>query len=479
MWATGIGLLGTTVALIFAAGARGLIDDDAYIFLRYAQHLAAGDGLSFNSGEPSIGVTSILWVLVLASVRWLTGADVMVLAQILGACAFGVGLAVMTRTVESDGQPATVARLAGVITALSPVFVCQVVSGMEVGLNMALVAVAIAGLDRGLTLSGVATGLAFLTRPDNALLAPVLAVFRQRARWRAAVILSMFVVVFGVPWILYCYHFAGTLLPPTRNGKLLVFMPGWYGLTARQFAGLSPLARVAFTGRVLLRVAAIFTQGQARSLLLWMALLPFGVTRVGRKLRAPLALFALSALAYALAFPLVKLRYFVHLLPWLVPVALVAVHRLAPARTRGVVLAAIVLLHVGLTVRAWPRYRAWVACEGTKTLAGQWLAAHTTPGAHLAMEPIGAIGYHSRRYIIDLGGLITSDVWPVIDRGPAFDPSALSTYLRRHHADYLIDSVNGPWAGRLSRALPDSLHLTATIPGRPGCGEIGIYAVSP
>jgi len=150
-----------------------------------------------------------------------------------------------------------------------------------------------------------------------------------------------------------------------------------------------------------------------------------------------------------------------------------------PPRVRRVVYILLVLVFVGLSARALPRYRAWVACEGTKTLAGEWLAEHTAPAARLALEPIGAIGYHSGRHVIDLGGLINADVWPLLRHGPRFDPAELLAYLRRQRADYLVDAVDGPWAGRLLRALPGSLRLDATITGPPGCGRIGVYAVSP
>ena len=57
------------------------------------------------------------------------------------------------------------------------------------------------------------------------------------------------------------------------------------------------------------------------------------------------------------------------------------------------------------------------------------------------------------------------------------EPTPLLAYLRMRRADYLIDSVDGPWAGRMLRTLPDSLHLNATIPGRPSCGATGVYTV--
>ncbi|MBI4516441.1 MAG: hypothetical protein HY699_11575 [Deltaproteobacteria bacterium] len=486
-WAAAIGALAGAIAIGFAASASGLIDDDAYTFLRYAEHLAAGEGLAFNTGEPSAGITSILWVLLLAGARWLTGAELILIAQAMGALCFGAALALMVRTVESNGQPPALARLAGIVAALSPVFICQAISGMEVGLNMLLVAAAIAGMGRRLTATTVATGLAVATRPDNVLLAPLVVLFQPGKRWRTSAAVAIGIALCALPWAAYCYDSGGTLLPPTRTGKLLVFLPGWYGVTLEQFSAMSWAERAGFSARALYRAAMLFSEGQARVLLPWLALVPFGLSQMAPRLIAPLVLLLLSAVTYAIEFPLVKLRYFVHLLPWLIPVALAGLFRVVDRRARHsgggrsrprlALWMAIVVLHLALCVRALPRYRNWVACEGVKTAAGQWLATHTAPSARLALEPIGAIGYHSRRYIIDIGGLLAADVWPVIRRGPGFEPDELLGYLRRRRANYLVDTVDGPWAGRLLATRPGALQQQATINGPPGCAILSVYSL--
>src|SRR5438552_3260795 len=40
--------------------------DDTYIYLQYARNIAAGQGFSFNPGEPSYGITSIFWAILLS-----------------------------------------------------------------------------------------------------------------------------------------------------------------------------------------------------------------------------------------------------------------------------------------------------------------------------------------------------------------------------------------------------------------------------
>ena len=55
---------------VFAAGCllfRHSIMDDTFIHLQYARNLRAHGEIAFNHGEPSLGATSPLWMLLLAA----------------------------------------------------------------------------------------------------------------------------------------------------------------------------------------------------------------------------------------------------------------------------------------------------------------------------------------------------------------------------------------------------------------------------
>ena len=47
---------------------RDSIMDDTFIHLQYARNLREAGELAFNRGEPSLGATSPLWILLLAAV---------------------------------------------------------------------------------------------------------------------------------------------------------------------------------------------------------------------------------------------------------------------------------------------------------------------------------------------------------------------------------------------------------------------------
>jgi hypothetical protein len=64
--------------------------------------------------------------------------------------------------------------------------------------------------------------------------------------------------------------------------------------------------------------------------------------------------------------------------------------------------------------------------------SARWIETHTPPDALIAAHDIGAIGYFARRPLLDLAGLISPDVIPIIR-----DEPALRALLRARRADYL------------------------------------------
>jgi hypothetical protein len=105
--------------------------DDAYISLRYADHLARGWGLSWNPGQdPVEGYSNFLWVLWMALACRL-GPEPMVWTKVLGI-ALGLGVVLLLaregRETVGEGWPGL---LPAVFIATSPMFAFWSGSGIE------------------------------------------------------------------------------------------------------------------------------------------------------------------------------------------------------------------------------------------------------------------------------------------------------------------------------------------------------------
>jgi hypothetical protein len=66
-------------------------------------------------------------------------------------------------------------------------------------------------------------------------------------------------------------------------------------------------------------------------------------------------------------------------------------------------------------------------------VTAKWVAANLPPDALIAAHDIGALGYFDYHELIDLAGLVSPDVIPIIRNEPQ-----LANYLDQRGANYLI-----------------------------------------
>jgi len=71
--------------------------------------------------------------------------------------------------------------------------------------------------------------------------------------------------------------------------------------------------------------------------------------------------------------------------------------------------------------------------NGEMVAIAHWLNEHTPADALIAAHDIGAIGYFARRPLLDLAGLVTPEVIPIIR-----DEPALLNFIVSEGANYLV-----------------------------------------
>jgi hypothetical protein len=74
------------VFLLLTIRLWSYVVDDAFISLRYAKHLAEGQGLVYNIGERVEGYTNLLWTLLLSLAHLLPG-DVVIWTKLFSVAA--------------------------------------------------------------------------------------------------------------------------------------------------------------------------------------------------------------------------------------------------------------------------------------------------------------------------------------------------------------------------------------------------------
>jgi hypothetical protein len=308
-----LGLLaGTTLGIGLVARLRGLmLEDDAFIFVRYAGNLLAHHAITWNPGGPATyGTTSLLHLFLVAAVRAVAGPSpsrVAVLASFVAGLLFlaALGHVVWRRILHRApaGPLLAVLLLLPLATSIETL-AAHFVTGMDTTLAMFYVVLVLCLAARyeaeaspaRATAVALAAGGAWAARPDLTLLAaPVVIALlvspvtraRRSLGWRLA---GVTLGVLGLQWVL-CGVYFGTPVPLSFYVKSAV----------RYGAGMDA-AYAAVPGREL---------GQfVQSYWLYLLLIAVAIAGAGKRRRWVFSAAETGALAGGLAFVLYY-RFFV------------------------------------------------------------------------------------------------------------------------------------------------------------------------
>jgi arabinofuranosyltransferase len=257
-------LLALCVILLGIAWMHRFVQDDAYIVLRYARHLAAGDGLVWNIGERVEGYSSFLHTVLMAA-PFLLGVDPVAAAHALGLACFAGSLVATFAAARWTFGAEKPALLAVALLGTNYTFSVFATGGLETSLHAFLICVGLWLVARGqargwmvsaLLVLSVVGGLLLLTRPDSAV--PVALLFAMTLwrlhrggalGWRpVAALTAPAAAVVGV-WLAWKLSYYGELLPNTYYVKVASPTSLYNGVRYLYLFGLSygllPLALLA------------------------------------------------------------------------------------------------------------------------------------------------------------------------------------------------------------------------------------------
>lgn len=451
--------------LIFALLGLPFVEyltDDTFIFLRFARNFAQGLGLSFNPGEPVYGFTSPLWVLlltVLAAAGLPLVAAAKALALLLGGAAVG-GFAVLARR---RLEP-LVAGFAVCAFAANAWLVRWTWAAMETALVTALIVWGLARHaveaedDARAPLAAALFALAVLARPETALLlvfslASDLAGGR-RARRRALAGAAGAALIL-VPWLAYARLALGTFIPLTAEAKgrldPAVLDADPLMDVARSVMVTSGLEALLLAAGVVAWVVAWVVSararggGDARS---------GGDARMGsialrsiafRRHGVPLLWLGTLPLLYVITGFDVLSRYALPLIPVVILYGFMVLARYGPRRAMraaaGALLTAVLIQNaLVLAFIVYPHtHRFTRGVEGCLAELGRWTWAHTPNGTTVAIADIGAFGYYSNRRVLDLAGLVSPEILPIVNEHSIEEIAAGLLFKDHARPDYLVD----------------------------------------
>lgn len=237
----------TLAVLLFLASAwptRLSMVDDAYVSARYAAHLAVGDGLVYNAGQPPVeGYTDFLWVLLMAPgtrlpLHYATWATTWGL--VFGASAVLLASLTAARLLPAGSRWSLAPAF---ILALLPHFGIAATNGLETSLFVAGVLGCVWAVlceDRAVSLWAVfPPGLLYLIRPEGLVVGGWVAGWSAWRRRTIRPLLGWAAVV--VPYFVGRTLYFGTWVPNTWHAQAREDFAGMWAMNQSYFLGAWPV----------------------------------------------------------------------------------------------------------------------------------------------------------------------------------------------------------------------------------------------
>lgn len=415
--------------------------DDAWIHQTYARNLAEYGSWIYSANSGSGGSTSPLWTLLL-SAGYLLGIGHKLWAYLLGAVTLCcTSLAGMRWIQQSRGLKPLAPVRSGLLIAFEWHLVWASVSGMETLLMGLLAVVFFLALEirsHGYLVGGLLIGLGMWIRPDAILLSlPALWILLFQSRDPSnplsplieAMRLVAGMALFAIPYLIFNQLTAGSIWPRTLVAKQVEYR---VLLEIPLFARMLPMLRAPLVGvGILLLPAFLFHLSDLIRSKRWAQIAPY--LWVG-------AYFG----AYVLRLPVTYQhgRYLMPILPVSLVLGYLGFQKLLEMdngqflsrvflRAWKLSVPAILIAFWVIGARAYAQDVAIIESEMVDT--ARWIRATTPSGAKIAAHDIGAVGYFAEREILDLAGLVSPEVIPIMR-----DEEALERLMNQMDTDYLM-----------------------------------------
>jgi len=436
--------------------------DDAYIHFQFSKNLAEGNGFSFNAGQPTPGSTSPAWT-VLITLFYLFIKNHLLIAKVLsvvfylltGITSYYLGLEVF--------KSKKFALIVSVFTLLTGRFAWSALSGMEVTLFAFLLTLFILLYlkEKSKYLLMLILGIASIVRPEGYLIftfylfvqTPVVSKrpFFSKKELVTLMLSTAIYLSIILPYIIFSFVTTGDFLPNTFTAQSIVES----ALVFRAKSAVLYLLRYCYLLVIDNPLIAIC--------------LPYGLYSLIKRISKNKRLFLIFLIT--IGFPIFASitapnlrhhgRYIIPFIPLYSVIGIIGFKTLVTrfkhnriyfqkAAQSLIILSTLIYLLIMLI--NWASTFAWNVknINDMHVHLGNWVSDNIPEDSVIALNDIGAITYISQREIIDIVGLVSSEVLEVtkgLSKEGREEP--LWNYLMEKHPDYLI--ILPSWYPQLSQ----------------------------
>jgi arabinofuranosyltransferase len=494
--------------------------DDTWIHFRFAENFSHGHFFEYNINQPTPGTTSPLWVMLL-SISFLLKLDPIVFSISLSSLFFLLTCLETYRLSSKLGFTPNFALMAALLVVFAGRLAWSSLSGMEITVFCYLTLLA-ANLyldelkeNRVTVLTGLVLGLAVVIRPEGILLALIYFILSfptaKPQAWRKResgsrrslacefISIGIFLLI-ALPYPIFSYIHTDSFLPNTFKGQ------------GGEFRFIPDIVFLGETGK-------LFFKDNLIILILWFLAIgtfikSFFVTRNGvssgeTPFRRPsVERNYLLINLWVILLPVVSSvltpnwrhhgRYLIPLIPFIIVTGLHVIAAsfsswfgfssqtgsLPPSRKKGLIRNGFVALMFLLTLVStviYGRALGWNVenINDQQVKVAVWVNHNLPEEKVLGMNDIGAIGYITKKKVVDMAGLINPEVFQFEKMPEPEGNKSLLKLLRDNRVNYIIIYPN--WYRYLTTHYADALEriYSARLAYNTICGgdEAVVYKI--
>lgn len=425
----------SAVLYLGTAEQLGFPLDDAWIHQTYARNLGLHRLMAFSPNQPSTGSTSPGWTTLLAA-GYLLRAPFFQWAYTWGSIFAIASAFIAARLSQSYFGSFRRAAIVAVICIIEWHLAWAALSGMEVSLFTFLTLLILLSLHHNLSPFWIALliGLTFLVRPEGIIFAFIYGLkllYINRGNLRQFLIAigaftGIFLIVIS-PWVIFNLIYNGRPFPSTISSKFMQYGYPWSLWNSLKY---------------LLKVFIYFLDGPLMLLMPGVAMVIYNAFPQRKtELYYPVTWLLLLIGLYAVALPAIYHhgRYLMPLIPIFVIFGIEGFVKILEKLAKDSPLRPGAWLGFGAMVIA-----LWINGASTFALqirlltedhmqAARWVDANAPRDAIIGTHDIGIVGYVTQRQIVDLAGLVTPEIIPIMN-----DQPKLAGFVRQRHVTYLV-----------------------------------------